>query len=132
MSALWPCRARDDADGRLPLLLRLRRLRDDAEAASGRLLRLLLLCRPRLPAEASASELGHPGSALPTLAWVRRVSAVLATSLAVLVAASCGGTGGSTEGGSDRLTKLSNLTPISDAFNADKGKPRLVLLFSPT
>jgi len=47
--------------------------------------------------------------------------------------AACGGSSGSSSGGaSDRLTVLSSVEPVVQAFNADKGHARLVLLLSPT
>ena len=49
--------------------------------------------------------------------------------LAVLVAG-CGS--GGNGAGSDRLTVLTDLASLSDAFDADRGHARLVLLLSPT
>ncbi len=51
---------------------------------------------------------------------------------AVLVAlvAGCGSDGNGV--GSDRLTVLTDLAPLSDTFDADQGHARLVLLLSPT
>jgi hypothetical protein len=48
--------------------------------------------------------------------------------LAALVLASCGG------GGSDAadLTDVGGIFDVRAAFNADEGKPRLLLLLSPT
>ena len=49
--------------------------------------------------------------------------------LAVLVA----GCGSDENGvGSDRLTVLTDLAPLSDTFDADQGHARLILLLSPT
>ena len=54
------------------------------------------------------------------------------TLLAVLAAlvAGCGSDGNGV--GSDRLTVLTDLGPLSDTFDADQGHARLVLLLSPT
>jgi hypothetical protein len=49
-----------------------------------------------------------------------------------LVTAGCGGTDHEATGGSDRLVALSSVAPVADAFNDDKGRPRLLLLLSPT
>ena len=59
-----PRGARDDADECLPLLLRVRGVRRDFEAATGRLLCVLLVCGSRLPPEAELSgEAGLPRAA---------------------------------------------------------------------
>jgi hypothetical protein len=56
--------------------------------------------------------------------------------MACALAAICAGCGGSSDGGSGdasgRLTVLSSSDPVAQAFNADKGHARLVLLLSPT
>jgi hypothetical protein len=64
------------------------------------------------------------------LRWVGAVLIVCTT----ILAAGCGGDGSSGSGGagSDRLTVLSGVAPVADAFNADKGHPRLLLILSPT
>jgi hypothetical protein len=59
---------------------------------------------------------------------VLRVSAILIVVFAFVVTG-CGGGGSS---GSDRLTVLSSVSPVENAFNADRGHPRLVLILSPT
>jgi hypothetical protein len=61
---------------------------------------------------------------------VFRVASLLLI-VAALVAAGCGSEGDNA-GGSGRLTVLSNVAPVEEAFNADKGHARLVLILSPT
>jgi hypothetical protein len=51
--------------------------------------------------------------------------------MVALVAAGCGG-GEKGGAGSGQLTALSSVAPVEEAFNADTGHARLVLLLSPT
>ena len=69
-----------------------------------------------------------PSRGLRSVRGVLRVGALLAV-LALLVAG-CGSDGNGA--GSDRLTVLTDLGPLSSAFDADQGHARLVLLLSPT
>jgi hypothetical protein len=62
---------------------------------------------------------------------VIRVGAIVMIVVAIVVAG-CGGGGDRDGGRSGRLTVLSNVAPVEDAFNADKGNARLVLILSPT
>jgi len=58
---------------------------------------------------------------------IRGVVAVLA----VTALASCGG-GGNDPSSPDAVAELTSVDQLASAFAADAGKPRLVLLFSPT
>jgi hypothetical protein len=62
---------------------------------------------------------------------VRRAALLL---LAALALAGCGGDETATPqaGGSGGVQALANVLDLRAAFEADAGKPRLVLLFSPT
>ena len=60
-----------------------------------------------------------------------RVASVLLAITAALAATACGGTDEQT-GGSGRLTEVSSVAPIAARFDEDKGRPRLLLLLSPT
>jgi len=61
---------------------------------------------------------------------VFRVGSLFLT-VAAFVVAGCAGHGENTAG-SGRLTVLSSVAPVEQAFNADKGHARLVLILSPT
>jgi hypothetical protein len=53
--------------------------------------------------------------------------------LALLLAFSgCGGSDAESAGGDAAVTELTSVDQLATAFDADKGKPRLVLLLSPT
>jgi hypothetical protein len=54
------------------------------------------------------------------------------TLLTLVVVTALTACGGGSAAGSDRLVVLNDVAPVSDAFEADKGHPRLVLLLSPT
>jgi hypothetical protein len=62
---------------------------------------------------------------------VIRVGTIVMIVVAIVVAG-CGGGGDRDAGRSGRLTVLSSVAPVEDAFNADKGHARLVLILSPT
>jgi hypothetical protein len=63
---------------------------------------------------------------------VLRVGALLVLIAATaLFPVACGG-GSETAGGSGQLVELSSVDPVAQAFDEAKGKPRLVLLLSPT
>ncbi len=49
-----------------------------------------------------------------------------------LALAACGGVGTESAGGDASVTELTSVDQLATAFDADKGKPRLVLLLSPT
>ena len=51
---------------------------------------------------------------------------------ATLVAAGCAGSGDGPADASGDLVTISNVQQIARAFNDDTGRPRLVLLLSPT
>ena len=55
-----------------------------------------------------------------------------ATVLVVAALAAAGCSGSEHGAASGRLTVLSGVAPVEEAFNADKGHARLVLLLSPT
>ncbi len=60
------------------------------------------------------------------------VRALLLTLLSFVVAVSVACGGGDESSGSSRLVELSSTQPVAEAFNADKGHARLILLLSPT
>ena len=60
------------------------------------------------------------------------VRALLLTVLSFVVAVSVACGDGDESSGSSRLVELSSIQPVAQAFNADKGHARLVLLLSPT
>ena len=60
-----------------------------------------------------------------------RVALALLT-LVALVAACGGGDDGNDAAGSGELTDVSSVAVVKDAFDADAGTARLVLLLSPT
>ena len=51
---------------------------------------------------------------------------------AVVVAAGCGGSDSGTSAPAAVVVKLASLDPITERFEADRGKPRLLLILSPT
>ena len=66
----------------------------------------------------------------------RRLAVATLLGLALLLSA-CTGTGavhggGATQGASGQVHRLASIETLKDAFNADKGATRLVLLISPT
>jgi hypothetical protein len=65
---------------------------------------------------------------------VRTLGALLLlAALAAIVATGCGGGGDrETAGGSGRLVALSSVAPVAETFDDDKGRPRLLVLLSPT
>jgi hypothetical protein len=68
-------------------------------------------------------------------AVVRRFLALLVTTAAL--AAACGGGSDSSPGNGQAkprpaVREISNVLALRAAFNADHGKPRLLLIFSPT
>ena len=67
---------------------------------------------------------------LTRLGLVRRVLLVLL--LVALGATGCGGSGSNPPVASDRPTDLTALDQLREAFVADEGAARLVLLLSPT
>jgi hypothetical protein len=52
--------------------------------------------------------------------------------IAVLVAAGCGGSGGEQAAAPARVADLTSVDQFRAAFDAAAGRPRLVLLLSPT
>jgi len=62
---------------------------------------------------------------------VARASVALLAVVALGIAA-CGGTADEEQAADARVVELRNLDQAAAAFDADKGKPRLVLLLSPT
>jgi hypothetical protein len=62
---------------------------------------------------------------------VLRVGTLLAL-VVVATLTACGGGDDGSSAGSGRLVVLNDLAPVSEAFDADKGHARLVLLLSPT
>jgi hypothetical protein len=63
---------------------------------------------------------------------VLRVGALLLVAVASLAAAACGGSDRETAAAPGELVELSSAGPVAQAFDDAKGKPRLVLLLSPT
>jgi hypothetical protein len=64
---------------------------------------------------------------------VTGVRALLLTVLSFVVAVSVAcGDHQDESSGSSRLVELSSTQPVAEAFNADKGHARLILLLSPT
>jgi hypothetical protein len=63
-----------------------------------------------------------------------RAALALLAVAALLGVAGCGGddTDGGTAAGSGELRDVSSVSVVGDAFDADAGTPRLVLLLSPT
>jgi len=62
---------------------------------------------------------------------VLRVGTLLAL-VVVATLTACGGGDDGSSAGSSRLVVLDDVAPVSEAFDADKGHARLVLLLSPT
>ncbi len=58
-----------------------------------------------------------------------RVTLCVLLALATLVLAACGGTSAPAGG---EVAELRSVDQVASAFEADRGKPRLVLLLSPT
>jgi hypothetical protein len=62
---------------------------------------------------------------------VLRRSLPLLLALAAVALTGCGG-GSATDSADATVTELTSVDQLASAFEADKGKPRLVLLLSPT
>ena len=60
-----------------------------------------------------------------------RVGALLVIAVAAALSA-CGGSDETSSADFSRLVALHEVAPVSEAFDADKGHARLVLLLSPT
>ena len=63
--------------------------------------------------------------------------ALLTMLAAVVVAAGCGGSDSGTSApatgpAGEEVVELASLDPITQRFDADRGKPRLLLILSPT
>lgn len=61
-----------------------------------------------------------------------RLLAALVLAVAALVAAGCGGSSVESAPASAEVAELRSVDQVGTAFDADRGKPRLVLLLSPT
>ena len=61
-----------------------------------------------------------------------RFRALLSVFVAALAVTGCGGgEEGATEG-AERLVVMTDVAPVAEAFGEDRGRPRLLLLLSPT
>ena len=68
-----------------------------------------------------------------TLMAMRRTSLVLGLAFALLAVAGCGGSSAGADAPVvDGVTELTALDQLREAFEADEGKARLILLLSPT
>jgi len=110
---------RRDADGLVRLLLRVRGLQNDAPTQNWGLLRLLLLWRCPVPAK-DTRELLLTYMTRRQIKWGIVAAAILVFAVVAAYQFS---------GGKDYSTNLSDL---KSRFNADKGRPRLLVLLSPT
>jgi hypothetical protein len=61
-----------------------------------------------------------------------RASLAVVVGVAVVVLTGCGGSSGVSAPAAGAVAELRSVDQLETAFDADRGKPRLVLLLSPT